>query len=75
VAELLAEDGVARMPFGEARPDRLFDGAVRLGDGGEVGLGIHDQIVGEEPIHRDRVRDVSEGEREIEVSRHAAAWY
>ena len=63
------------MQLGEALADRFLDGAVRLGHGRQIRLGVDHEILGQEPIHRDDIRDVRQGEREIEVGGHVAAWY
>ena len=66
-AELLAEDRVARARLGQAGADHLLDRAVGLGDRREVGLGLHHQVGGAEPAHRERVGGVGERVREVEI--------
>ena len=46
---------------------RLLDGAVGLGDRGQVGLGLDHEILGAEAGQRDRVGDIGQLEREREV--------
>ena len=72
---LLAQDRVAGVELGEPRADRLLSRAVRLGDRRQVRLRVHHEVLREEPIHRDRVCDIRQGERKVEIGGHAAAWY
>ena len=51
----------------EVRADRLLDGLVRIGDGGEVGLGLDDEVVGPEPGGGDDVGEVGQFQGDPEV--------
>jgi len=69
----LADDRVVRPFGGEGSPYGVFDRAIRVGDGGQVGLGLDEQVGGEEAREAQRVRRVGEGMREREIARPLAA--
>src|SRR6185437_3868352 len=62
-----AEHRVLRPAGGEMLAQGLLDGAVGLGDGGQVGLGLHHEVRGAEAGHRDRIGGVGELQRESKV--------
>ena len=67
LAELLADDRVVRTGTTDPVTEQLLGRAVGLGHRREVGLGLHDQVVGAEPFAGDRVGTVRELEREAQV--------
>jgi len=72
-AGFLADDRVVRPFGGEGSPYGVFDRAVRVGDRGQVGLGLDEQIGGEEAREAERVCRVGQGMREHKVVRPPAA--
>jgi len=68
-AELLADDRVAGPGRGESLTQEALDGAVGLGDRGQVGLGFHGQVVGQEAAERDLVGQPGQLEGESEIVR------
>ena len=68
-AVLLAGDGVTALT-GDARAQRLLDGAISLGHRRQVSLCLHGEIERAVALHRQDVRLVGEGERELNVGVH-----
>jgi hypothetical protein len=69
-ARLLAEDRVTASLLVEDVAKLRFDGAIGLGHGRPIGLGLDDEITGTEPMEGDRVGRVREPQRELEVRAH-----
>ena len=69
---LLADDGVARSRPSELTADELLRSAVGVGDESQVGLGLDDEVLSEEPGHRRALHRVREhmGEAEIVIEGH-----
>jgi len=68
-AGLLADDRVVRSFRAERASYRVLDRAVGVGDGGEVRLGLDEEVGGEESRGADRVGGVGERVRQREVVR------
>jgi hypothetical protein len=71
--ELLAHDGVAGTGPAEGDPEHLLDGAVGVGHGGQVRLGVDLQVLCPEPLQADGVGLVGQHVRQSHVLGKAAA--
>ena len=65
--ELLAHDGVAGPGALELGADHLLRAPVGIADRGQVGLGVDDQVIGEEALHREPVHGVGEDVGQAQV--------